>query len=96
MTGSRNVEANWQNLKSLDVAGGRSADGAGRSREVECRRDTGEEGGRHAGHLIPQFLIVIWKNCIGNISRMDLRLRAREREITWKNKTMQKIIMTMK
>jgi hypothetical protein len=37
MTGSRNIEANEENLRSLDVAGGTSAERAGRSTDVECR-----------------------------------------------------------
>jgi hypothetical protein len=38
MTGPRNVEANVESLKFLDVAGGTSAEGAVKSTEVECRR----------------------------------------------------------
>jgi hypothetical protein len=37
MTGSRNVEVNGESLRSLDVAGGTSAEGSGRSRGIECR-----------------------------------------------------------
>jgi hypothetical protein len=38
MTGSRNVETNGEGLRSLDGSRGTSAEGAGRSRDVECRR----------------------------------------------------------
>jgi succinyl-CoA synthetase beta subunit len=38
MTGPRNVEANGKNLRLLDVASGTSAEGAGRSRDIECQR----------------------------------------------------------
>jgi hypothetical protein len=44
MTGSQNVEANGESLKLFDEAGGTSAEGAGRSRDVECRRR--HRGGR--------------------------------------------------
>jgi hypothetical protein len=35
---SRNIEANGESLRSLDVAGGTLTEGVGRSRDVECRR----------------------------------------------------------
>jgi hypothetical protein len=36
--GSRNVEPNGKSLRSLDAAGGTSDEGAGRSRDLDCRR----------------------------------------------------------
>jgi hypothetical protein len=38
MTGSRNVEANRESLRSLDVVGGTSAEQVGKPRDVECGR----------------------------------------------------------
>jgi hypothetical protein len=38
MTGSWNVEVNGESLRLLDVAGETSAEGVGRSRDVECLR----------------------------------------------------------
>jgi hypothetical protein len=38
MTGSRNVDATVESLRPLDLAGETSDEGAGRSRDVECRR----------------------------------------------------------
>jgi hypothetical protein len=38
MTRSRNVEANGNSLRSLEIAGRTSAEGAERSGDVECRR----------------------------------------------------------
>jgi hypothetical protein len=73
MTGLRNVEANGESLRSLDVAGETSAEGAGRSRHVECRRRHRQGTRRDADHLTPQFLIVIQKDYINNISRTEAR-----------------------
>jgi hypothetical protein len=48
--GSRNVEADAESLRSLDIARGTSAEGARRSRDLECRRR--QRGGRRdADHL---------------------------------------------
>jgi hypothetical protein len=38
MMGPRNVEANRESLRSLDAAGETSAEGAGRPRDIDCRR----------------------------------------------------------
>jgi hypothetical protein len=76
MTGSRDVEANGKSLRSLDVAGGTWAEGAGRSRDVECRKKH-RRGKRHTDYLTPQFLIVIQKDYISNISRPEARLQGR-------------------
>jgi hypothetical protein len=38
MTGSRNAEADGKSLTPVDAAPGTSAEGAVRSRDVECRR----------------------------------------------------------
>jgi hypothetical protein len=54
MTGSRTVKANGKSLRSLDVAGGTSGEG-----KSSPGGNTGEKRGRHADHLMPQFLIVI-------------------------------------
>jgi hypothetical protein len=48
MTGSRNVEANGESLKSLDVARGTSDESTGRSRGVELRKR--QRGGGKEGH----------------------------------------------
>jgi hypothetical protein len=50
MTGSRNVEAKGESLRSLDGVGGTSAEGAGRSRDLEWRRR--HRRGRREGHRL--------------------------------------------
>jgi hypothetical protein len=63
-------------LRSPDVAGGTSAERAGKSRDIECRRRQ-RRGRRHADRLTPPFLIVMQKDEIGNISRTETRVPAR-------------------
>jgi hypothetical protein len=46
MTGSRNVEVNGECLKLFNVVGGMSAEVAGRSRDVVCRRRERREARR--------------------------------------------------
>jgi hypothetical protein len=67
MAGSKNVETNGESLKSLDVGGETSAEGAGTPGEVECQKR--QRRGRDAGQLRSQFLIVIHKDYLGNLSR---------------------------
>jgi predicted RNase H-like nuclease (RuvC/YqgF family) len=66
------------------------------SKNVECLRHQREKEGRDAGHLGHQFAIVIKKNDIGNISRTEGRLVAKNRSIVGDNKRLQKIIMKLK
>jgi hypothetical protein len=77
MTGSRNVEVNWESLRSLDVAGVTSAEGQEGQGMSSAGGDPADEGGRHADHLTPQFMIIIQKNYIGDISRTEARMGAR-------------------
>jgi hypothetical protein len=95
VTGSRNAEANEESLRSLEVAGGTSAEGREGQGMSSARGDTGKERGRYADHLTPQSLIVIHKDYIGNISKTEARPPAKSYPIAGKNKTRQKIIMTM-
>jgi Uri superfamily endonuclease len=74
---SGNIEANGESLTLLDIGGETSAEGAGRSRDVECRKRDRRERRWHADHLTPQFLIVIQKDYNDDISRREARVRAR-------------------
>jgi hypothetical protein len=76
MTGSWNVEANGESLRSLGVAGGTSAEGA-ESKGGRVPEETHDEGGRDADHCTAQFLIVRQKHYFVNISRTEARPRAR-------------------
>jgi hypothetical protein len=67
----RNIEADEESFKPIDVARGTSTEGAPDQETSSDRRDRGDKGGRDAGHLRPQFMIAIKIHDIGNISRTE-------------------------
>jgi hypothetical protein len=58
--------------------------------------DSSEKGDRDAGHLMLQFLIVIQKQYIGNISRRKGAMITRNDEIREKNRKAQKLFMKLR
>jgi hypothetical protein len=68
---SQNTEADGESLKSLDLVRGTSAKGAGRSRDVECRKRHAR--GRREGRrpLNASSMIVIQTYSIDSVSRTD-------------------------
>jgi hypothetical protein len=73
--------------------------GGNSPKNVEClrrQRRQREEGDRDASHLRPQFMIVMKKHDIGNISRTEGRLIARLWPIVGNNRRIQKIMMKLK
>jgi hypothetical protein len=72
--GIGNVEANGEYLSSLDVAGGTSAEGAGRSSDIECPRKH-RGGRREPGRPLNASISDRYKeNDIDNIFRTEVRM----------------------
>jgi hypothetical protein len=89
MTGSRNAEADGEGLRSLGVARGTSAEGAGRLRDLEYQRKQ-RRGRSDADHRSPQFLIVIRRYHIDSISGTNGAMIRRNQEIVENNEITQK------
>jgi hypothetical protein len=96
MMRSRNVEANGGSLRSLDLAGGTSAEDVERSRDVECQRRHGRARREAYRPLNASISDRHTERPSWESLENEERLRARHWRIAGNNKIIPKMIITMK